>query len=114
MHIADRVTQLPEYPFVTISRTIAAKRAQGIDVISFGIGRNNPEPVEAELFASPTWDDVPVAGELRALARGQLGTVGSGNHYVDVFVDGGGAVWVGVHFGSRGLGHKLATQNNGL
>jgi len=38
MHIADRVTQLPEYPFVTISRTIAAKRAQGIDVISFGIG----------------------------------------------------------------------------
>ncbi|MEE3259206.1 MAG: RtcB family protein [Candidatus Latescibacterota bacterium] len=79
-------------------------------VISFGIGRNNPEPVEAELFASPTWDDVPVAGELRALAREQLGTVGSGNHYVDVFVDGGGAVWVGVHFGSRGLGHKLATH----
>jgi len=38
MHIADRVTQLPEYPFVTISRTIAAKRAEGIDVISFGIG----------------------------------------------------------------------------
>ena len=38
MHIADRVTQLPEYPFVTISRTIAAKKAQGIDVISFGIG----------------------------------------------------------------------------
>ena len=38
MHIADRVTQLPEYPFVTISRMIAAKRAQGIDVISFGIG----------------------------------------------------------------------------
>ncbi len=38
MHIADRVNQLPEYPFVTISRTIAAKRAQGIDVISFGIG----------------------------------------------------------------------------
>ncbi|MDP6822394.1 MAG: LL-diaminopimelate aminotransferase [Dehalococcoidia bacterium] len=38
MHIADRVNQLPEYPFVTISRTIAAKKAQGIDVISFGIG----------------------------------------------------------------------------
>ncbi|MEE8362446.1 MAG: LL-diaminopimelate aminotransferase, partial [Dehalococcoidia bacterium] len=27
-----------EYPFVTISRTIAAKRAEGIDVVTFGIG----------------------------------------------------------------------------
>src|SRR6202008_769247 len=38
-----------------------------------------------------------------------LGTVGSGNHYVDLFVDEKGFVWIGVHFGSRGLGHKTAT-----
>src|SRR6202162_1370023 len=40
----------------------------------------------------------------------QLGTVGSGNHYVDLFEDEDGFVWVGVHFGSRGLGHKSATK----
>ena len=40
------------------------------------------------------------------MARGQLGTVGSGNHYVDLFEDEEGFVWIGVHFGSRGLGHK--------
>jgi len=78
-------------------------------VISFGMGRKNPEPVEADLFSARIWDDIPAAGELLELARGQLGTIGSGNHYVDVFVDEGDAVWVGVHFGSRGLGHKLAT-----
>ena len=35
--------------------------------------------------------------------------MGSGNHYVDVFADEAGAVWVGVHFGSRGLGHTVAS-----
>ncbi|MBA3467801.1 MAG: RtcB family protein, partial [Gemmatimonadaceae bacterium] len=35
--------------------------------------------------------------------------VGSGNHYVDVFADERGMIWVGVHFGSRGLGHTIAS-----
>jgi tRNA-splicing ligase RtcB (3'-phosphate/5'-hydroxy nucleic acid ligase) len=43
------------------------------------------------------------------LAAKQLGTVGSGNHFVNVFEDEQGSVWVGVHFGSRGFGHKTAT-----
>jgi tRNA-splicing ligase RtcB len=43
------------------------------------------------------------------MARQQLGTVGSGNHYVDLFTDEMDRVWIGVHFGSRGLGHKIAT-----
>src|SRR5260221_10160726 len=43
------------------------------------------------------------------MPRQQLATVGSGNHYVDWFTDEEDRVWIGVHFGSRGLGHKLAT-----
>ncbi len=38
MHLARRVQQLPPYLFAEISRKIAAKRAEGVDVISFGIG----------------------------------------------------------------------------
>jgi LL-diaminopimelate aminotransferase len=38
MKVAGRVGAVPPYPFVEISRKIAAKKAQGIDVISFGIG----------------------------------------------------------------------------
>ena len=44
-----------------------------------------------------------------SLAAKQLGTVGAGNHYVDLFADEDGWVWVGVHFGSRGFGHKTAS-----
>ena len=84
------------------------------DVVSFGIGRKNradDAPVDHPLFNSASWDAVPrqVRDALRGKARVQLGTVGSGNHYVDVFADENGAIWVGVHFGSRGFGHTVAS-----
>ncbi len=78
--------------------------------ISFGVGMKNKEEVEHELFEDdPAWD-IPEVGQLKNLARSQLGTLGSGNHYVDLFVDESDRVWCGVHFGSRGVGHKIATH----
>jgi tRNA-splicing ligase RtcB len=83
--------------------------------ISFGIGRKNEardSPDDHPLFDSPLWAALPneaKVAELRKKARQQLGTVGSGNHYVDVFADERGKIWVGVHFGSRGLGHTIAS-----
>ncbi len=86
--------------------------------ISFGIGRTNQDveaPTDHPLFSADEWNVLrETAGKhehdaLLAKARSQLGTVGSGNHYVDVFGDESGALWVGVHFGSRGLGHTIAS-----
>lgn len=80
------------------------------NTISFGIGRRNKETVDHPLFEDdPAWD-IDVARKFHNLARTQLGTVGAGNHYVDVFADEQQRVWIGVHFGSRGLGHRLATH----
>jgi len=76
--------------------------------ISFGVGRKNNERVDHALFDNAGWKAQP-ASPLKEMARQQLGTVGSGNHYVDLFTDEQDRVWIGVHFGSRGLGHKLAT-----
>jgi tRNA-splicing ligase RtcB len=79
--------------------------------ISFGVGGTNNEQVDHSLFARdahPGWN-TDAAKPLKRMAQEQLGTVGSGNHYVDVFTDELDRVWVGVHFGSRGLGHKIAT-----
>ena len=76
--------------------------------ISFGVGRKNNERVDHALFESAGWK-AQAASPLKEMARQQLGTVGSGNHYVDLFTDEEDRVWIGVHFGSRGLGHKLAT-----
>src|SRR5688500_13735205 len=84
------------------------------DSVSFGMGRRNlsdDAPVDHPLFRSPSWDAVPSSARdgLRSKACAHLGTVGSGNYYVDVFADEAGTVWVGVHFGSRGFGHTVAS-----
>jgi tRNA-splicing ligase RtcB (3'-phosphate/5'-hydroxy nucleic acid ligase) len=81
--------------------------------ISFGMGRKNradDAPVDHPLFEDPAWEAAPARHRqaLRDKARAQLGTVGSGNHYVDVFADETGTLWVGVHFGSRGFGYGVA------
>lgn len=76
--------------------------------ISFGIGQKNNTRVEHELFDDELWSS-NILKPLKEMARNQLGTVGSGNHFVDVFLGDDNHIWVGVHFGSRGLGHKIAT-----
>jgi tRNA-splicing ligase RtcB len=78
--------------------------------ISFGIGRNNSTRVDDPLFDWPVWQELCFLRPLKQMAENQLGTVGSGNHYVDIFIDDLDRVCVGVHFGSRGLGHKTATH----
>jgi tRNA-splicing ligase RtcB (3'-phosphate/5'-hydroxy nucleic acid ligase) len=77
--------------------------------ISFGIGRKAKVRVDHELFGDEAWK-IPPLGGLKEMARDQLGTVGGGNHYVDIFADEQDRIWVGVHFGSRGFGHKTATH----
>lgn len=83
--------------------------------LAFGIGGTNRSPdapADHPLFADSAWEAVPRRhrAALRDKARKQLGTVGSGNHYVDVFADEKERIWVGVHFGSRGFGHTVASS----
>lgn len=77
--------------------------------ISFGVGRPNSEPVDHQVFESIANADFKPQRELLKSPIAQLGTVGSGNHYIDLFSDKDDFLWIGVHFGSRGFGHKTAT-----
>jgi tRNA-splicing ligase RtcB len=78
--------------------------------VSFGVGRTNGERVSHEIFDSlEPWRAADMEN-YRSKAIDQLGTVGSGNHYVDLLRDDENFVWIGVHFGSRGLGHASATK----
>jgi tRNA-splicing ligase RtcB len=80
-----------------------------VAVISFGVGRVNAERVDDPVIEAIATCPIPRVRGLLQLAQNQLGTVGSGNHYVDIFEDrADGRLWVGVHFGSRGFGHKTA------
>ena len=48
-----------------------------------------------------------VAGNWRL----QLGSLGSGNHFIEITLDETGTVWAFLHSGSRGIGNKLAMQH---
>ncbi|MGJ4997761.1 RtcB family protein [Bradyrhizobium sp. HKCCYLS3077] len=97
-------------PFSAIEDKVGAIIKDVSKVISFGVGRKNAERVEHELFDdADAWRESDMDA-YRQKAVGQLGTVGSGNHYVDLMRDEDGFVWIGVHFGSRGLGHTSATR----
>jgi tRNA-splicing ligase RtcB (3'-phosphate/5'-hydroxy nucleic acid ligase) len=77
--------------------------------ISFGMGVPARERVEHPVLDKIRNADFTPQRNLAQLAESQLGTVGSGNHYVNLMEDEQGHVWVGVHFGSRGFGHKTAS-----
>jgi tRNA-splicing ligase RtcB len=80
------------------------------DRVAFGLGRNNSDPIEHSVLEDERWKIIDgLDPKLREAARVQLGTVGSGNHYVDLLSDEDGWLWVACHFGSRGFGYKVAS-----
>ena len=77
--------------------------------ISFGVGRINNEPVDHAVLDEIANTPLEPLRAMAQMASEQLGTVGSGNHFVDLFEDDDGWLWIGVHFGSRGFGHRTTT-----
>src|SRR5256714_14416203 len=76
--------------------------------VSFGMGVPARERADHPVLEKIRNAEFAPQRKLAALAASQLGTVGSGNHYVNLMEDERGHVWVGVQFGSRGFGHKTA------
>jgi tRNA-splicing ligase RtcB len=59
-------------------------------------------------------EETPGADSAEAIApnwRLQLGSLGSGNHFIEVCADEEGLVWLFLHSGSRGVGNKLAVKH---
>jgi tRNA-splicing ligase RtcB (3'-phosphate/5'-hydroxy nucleic acid ligase) len=77
--------------------------------ISFGVGRSATMQADHPILDEIREAEFGLQRGMYDLAAAQLGTVGAGNHYVDLFEDDDGLVWIGVHFGSRGFGHKTAS-----
>jgi len=77
--------------------------------ISFGMGVPAQEKADHPVLEKIRTAEFEPQRKLVQLAESQLGTVGSGNHYVNLMADEQDRVWVGVHFGSRGFGHKTAS-----
>ncbi|CAL9511446.1 RNA-splicing ligase RtcB [Streptomyces sp. enrichment culture] len=93
-------------------------------VIPVGRGMH-AEPVDPGKFhglATAGWDDfwnrfdrVAEAVHYRkGRAATQMGTLGQGNHFVEVCTDTSGFVWLMLHSGSRNIGKELAEYHIGI
>ncbi len=86
------------------------------DAVPLSAGRYNHAVVDtavlriAELEDKAEVDYERYAGNWRL----QLGTLGSGNHFIEVTVDETDRVWLFLHSGSRGVGNKIAQHHIGV
>jgi tRNA-splicing ligase RtcB len=56
-------------------------------------------------------DGAESADQIAGNWRLQLGSLGSGNHFIEVSLDEADRVWLFLHSGSRGVGNKLASKH---
>lgn len=84
--------------------------------VGFGKHKTPVDPSKVFGLAQAGWKEfwqdfewlAPSVRNLRARAEVQMGTLGSGNHFLEVCSDDDGAVWVVLHSGSRNIGKELA------
>lgn len=86
----------------------------------FGAGVKNPDRPQHEVLDDPAWNDTRLLKGLQGIAQQQLGTSGSGNHFVewgtieltepDEQLGLGPGMYLALlsHSGSRGVGFKIA------
>lgn len=82
---------------------------------SIPVGFNDhKEPVD-ESLAWDRWDEFdelhPGVQDRKRKAMKQLGTLGGGNHFVEVCLDTEDRVWLMLHSGSRNIGNEVATRH---
>jgi RNA-splicing ligase RtcB len=76
-----------------------------------GLGRWHREP-SGPARAWFTEHPPPPTLENPSRAAAQLGTLGSGNHFIELAADEDDRLWILLHSGSRGGGNKLATMHS--
>jgi len=93
------------------------------ELIPSGVGTSHKRPLpQAKRFIEDHGfpagiDDAALvrrSPDLRNKALIQFGTLGAGNHFVEVSEDARGQVWLLLHSGSRGIGNLLATSHVGV
>lgn len=76
---------------------------------SVPVGRYGNRSQSDSVLGWAGWIDFPKTKEsLMARAIEQLGSLGGGNHFIEVCLDTENAVWVMLHSGSRNIGKSLA------
>ena len=89
-----------------------------LDKLDHFISNNIPNGFSVYQNAIEDYDltELKCYNNLRKIPRLQqsLGTLGGGNHFIEIDVEDNGCKWLVIHSGSRNLGHQIATYYQNL
>ena len=78
------------------------------------VGFSKHEEEQDEDLMPDTDDRLMVVSKEYSSARKSLGTLGGGNHFIEIQKGDDGQIWIMIHSGSRNLGLKVANHYNKL
>ncbi len=105
-------TNLNEIPFEVLKGIISVVRK----LIPVGF-KHHKHKQKSELMSDPanyTKDRLPIVEQEYRSALYQIGTLGGGNHFIEIQKGDDGFIWLMVHSGSRNIGYKVANHYNKL
>ncbi|KKL85516.1 hypothetical protein LCGC14_1953920, partial [marine sediment metagenome] len=96
-------TSLEELDIDTLKKIMGMIRK----VIPVGFEHHKDNQVWSGFDETP---DIPVIQKELKSARKQIGTLGSGNHFIEIQRGSDGVIWIMIHSGSRNFGYKIAKE----
>jgi tRNA-splicing ligase RtcB (3'-phosphate/5'-hydroxy nucleic acid ligase) len=74
---------------------------------------HQPTKQDVELMPTlPDWKNVPIVEREYEKAQTQVGTLGGGNHFIEIQKGNDGHIWIMIHSGSRNIGKQVADFYN--
>lgn len=83
-------------------------------MIPLGFEHHKTEQEEALMPQGYNLEELSIVRQQYDAALKQIGTLGGGNHFIELQRDNDGYIWIMVHSGSRNIGYKVADHYNKL
>lgn len=73
---------------------------------------HHKQPQKHDIFDLPDWEETIICRQEYISAQKQIGTLGGGNHFIEIQKGDDSFIWFMIHSGSRNLGYKVAKYYN--
>ena len=94
--------------------TSSLKEIMSIIRKNIPLGFNHHKTRQDETLMPEVKSDLPIVKEEYESALRQIGTLGGGNHFIEIQKGSDGYIWIMIHSGSRNLGYTVAKHYNNL
>lgn len=78
------------------------------------VGTNHHQEAQDEKWMPEVKGDLPIVQQEYESALRQIGTLGGGNHFIEIQKGSDGYIWIMIHSGSRNIGYTVANHYNNI